>query len=157
IDATPFFVSPGFIEPHIHGCGGTDVMDGSYDALNVVSRIVARHGTTSFLPTTVSSPPEILTSTVQKIGNALQNSFDGARPLGIHLEGPFINTGKRGTHKASHVVAPDLDLFHRWISQSQDSVKLITIAPELDPNQTISTMAEKYGVRVAMGHSNATF
>ena len=157
IDATPFFVTPGFIEPHIHGCGGTDVMDGSHEALNVVSRIVARHGTTSFLPTTVSSPPDILTRTVEKIGNVLQHTFEGAQPLGIHLEGPFINTNRRGTHKATHIVAPDLDLLHRWISQSQGSVKLITIAPELDPDHTISTMAEKYGVRVAMGHSNATF
>lgn len=157
IDASRLLVTPGFIDPHIHGAGGVDVMDGTHESLNAVSRIVARHGTTSFMPTTVSSPPEVLTSTVEKLGELMSKSFDGARPIGIHLEGPFISAAKRGTHKASNVLAPGAALFEKWMSASNNSVRLLTVAPELDGIDPLLLMAKHFGVTVAMGHSNATF
>src|SRR5207244_6426311 len=92
IHASQMLVVPGFIEPHIHGCGGVDVMEGTYDALNVVSRIVARHGTTGFLATTVSSPLPTLTAALERLGGLTSKTFDGAQLLGVHLEGPFINS-----------------------------------------------------------------
>jgi len=157
IDASKLLVTPGFLDPHIHGCGGVDVMQATYDSLNAVSRILVRHGTTSFLPTTVSSPPDFLTNTVEQLGAAMAKSFDGAEPLGIHLEGPFISEAKRGTHKASHVLAPDLDLFENWVRASGNTVRLLTIAPELNGTEPLEIMARHYDVTVAMGHSNATF
>jgi N-acetylglucosamine-6-phosphate deacetylase len=157
IDATRFSVAPGFIEPHIHGCGGVDMMTGTMDSLNVVSRIVARHGTTSFLATTVSSPREVLTTAIQKLGGLMHHAFDGAQPLGIHLEGPFINIARRGTHKAEHVITPDPELLERWVRDSRQTIRLITIAPETDPHQRIAALAAVHQFRVAMGHSNATY
>lgn len=156
VDASHFVVTPGFIDPHIHGCGGVDVMSGTFDSLNTVSRVVARHGTTAFLPTTVSSPPEILTKAVDQLGRSMSASFDGAEPLGIHLEGPFISSEKRGTHKTSNIVSPDPDLLEKWIRSSNSSVRLMTVAPELDGIDKLLTVARKFGVTVAMGHSNAT-
>src|SRR5215510_5142995 len=157
IDASKLLVTPGFIDPHIHGCGGVDVMQATYDSLNAVSRILVRHGTTSFLPTTVSSPPDVLTNTVEQLGAAMTKSFDGAEPIGIHLEGPFISEAKRGTHKASHVLAPDLDLFEKWVRGSGNTVRLLTVAPELNGIEPLEIMARHYDVTLAMGHSNATF
>jgi N-acetylglucosamine-6-phosphate deacetylase len=157
IDASKFVVTPGFIDPHIHGCGGVDVMEGSRESINAVSRILARHGTTSFLPTTVSSPPDVLTLAVERLGASIAGSFDGAEPVGIHLEGPFINAMKRGTHKAPNVLRPDLNLFEEWMRASDNTVRLITIAPELDGSEALSMLAHRFGVTVAMGHSNATF
>ncbi len=156
IDASQLIVTPGFIDPHIHGCGGVDVMDSTWESLNAVSRIVARHGTTTFLPTTVSSPVEILNDVVEKLGKLLSKTFDGARPLGIHLEGPFISSAKRGTHKAANVAAPDAKLLERWIRSSAQSIRLITVAPELDGIDPVLDLARDSGITVGMGHSNAT-
>jgi N-acetylglucosamine-6-phosphate deacetylase len=157
IDASQLLVTPGFIEPHIHGCGGVDVMDGTYESLNAVSRILARHGTASFLATTVSSPPEVLTTALQKLGQLLPRSFDGAQPVGIHLEGPFISVAKRGTHKAANILLPDSDLFAKWIRAANKSLRLITLAPELPRSEELIRFAKDSGVVLAMGHSNATF
>jgi N-acetylglucosamine-6-phosphate deacetylase len=157
VDATSLIVTPGFIEPHIHGCGGVDVMDGTYDTLNVISRIVARHGTTSFLATTVSSPANVLLAALERLASMASKNFDGAQLLGIHLEGPFINRVTRGTHKETNILDPDADLFHTFIMASRSTVRLVTIAPELDGSPAISAMAARFGIRVAMGHSNAAW
>jgi len=157
IDASDFIVAPGFIDPHIHGCGGVDVMDGSFESLNAVSRILVRHGTTAFLPTTVSAPPDLLSSAIEKLGASISRSFDGATPLGIHLEGPFINPAKRGTHRSSNIFPPDTDLLEKWVRSSNYSVRLLTLAPELEGVDRLLIMAQHFGVTVAMGHSDATF
>jgi N-acetylglucosamine-6-phosphate deacetylase len=157
IDASALLVTPGFIDPHVHGCGGVDVMEGTHEALDAVSRLLVRHGTTSFLPTTVSSPSNVLTHALEQLGATLSKSFSGAMPIGIHLEGPFINAVKRGTHQASHIVAPDLNAFELWVRASGNAVRLVTVAPELDGISALLSFAAHLGVTVAMGHSNATF
>ena len=156
VDARQMLVVPGFIEPHIHGAGGVDVMDGTYESLNGVSRILSRHGTTSFLATTVSSPSGVLTSAIEKMGKHTGQQFDGAQLLGIHLEGPFISPAKRGTHRAENVSAPDVNIFRQWIHAANETVKLVTLAPELAGTHELLRIAKASGISVAMGHSNAT-
>ena len=87
----------------------------------------------------------------------MTKSFDGARPLGIHLEGPFISVAKRGTHKATNVAAPDASLLERWIqSSSGNPFGLLTVAPELEGIDAVQMLAKASRITVAMGHSNAT-
>ena len=157
VDASQMLVVPGFIEPHIHGCGGADVMEGTYESLNVMSRTLSKHGTTSFLATTVSSPPDVLTAAIEKLGALIPTSFDGAQPIGIHLEGPFISTAKRGTHRAANVIAPDVGLLEKWIRAANKTLRLVTLAPELPGADELVPLAREQGVSLAMGHSNATF
>jgi N-acetylglucosamine-6-phosphate deacetylase len=157
VDALRLTVVPGFIDPHIHGSGGADVMDATLASMNTISRTLASHGTTSFLPTTVSAPPEILGSTLDRLSPLLQESFEGATPIGIHLEGPFISGQKRGTHREINVRAPDQTLLSDWISRARGNLKLLTMAPELIGATTVAHFARASGVTVAMGHSNASF
>jgi N-acetylglucosamine-6-phosphate deacetylase len=93
---------------------------------------------------------------VEKLGGLMTKSFDGARPLGIHLEGPFISVAKRGTHKATNVAPADAALLDRWIQSSAQSIRLLTIAPELDGIEAVIKTAKASGITVGMGHSNAT-
>ena len=157
IDALLFTVVPGFIDPHIHGSAGFDVMDATSASMNSISRMLASHGTTSFLPTTVSAPPEILGSTLDRLGSLLLETFDGAKPVGVHMEGPFISEQKRGTHRSDNVRTPDPALLAEWIGLAQGTLKLITMAPELDCSLDVARFARASGVTVAMGHSNASF
>ena len=157
VDALRFTVVPGFIDPHIHGSGGADVMDATLASMNTISRTLASHGTTSFLPTTVSAPPEILGSTLDRLSPLLQESFEGAKPIGIHLEGPFISGQKRGTHRENNIRLPDQSLLSDWINRTHGTLKLLTMAPELDGANPVADFARASGVTVAMGHSNASF
>jgi len=157
IDARSFTVVPGFIDPHIHGCAGADVMDASSTSMNTISRTLASHGTTSFLPTTVSASPEILGNALDRLSTLLHESFDGAKPLGIHLEGPFISTQRRGTHRENNVRLPDQTLLSDWITRAHGTLKLLTMAPELDGATAAARFARASSVTVGMGHSNASF
>ena len=156
-DAAQLTVVPGFIEPHIHGCGGFDMMHATPESMGVICKTLARHGTTAFLPTTVSAPADQLSSSVERLAALLHNEFAGARPLGIHLEGPFLSVKMRGTHQAANVVKPDAALLSSWIKLSGKQIKLLTLAPEVEGALTTAKFAQGFGVVVAMGHSDATF
>jgi len=157
IDASRLTVTPGFIDPHIHGCAGADVMEASFASMNTISRALASHGTTSFLPTTVSATSEILGGVMDRMGALLRQPFEFAQPLGIHMEGPFISVDKRGTHRAINVCPPDLSLLSDWIRRSNATLKLMTMAPEVDGAMDVAHLARTAGITVAMGHSNASF
>jgi N-acetylglucosamine-6-phosphate deacetylase len=160
IDLRDGAVVPGFIDPHIHGAHGADIMDASYEALNTVSRFIASSGVTTFLPTTVSSTFERTTAVVEAIGALIATRpFDGAQPVGIHLEGPFINPLKRGAHPAAHIVLPDSEnaaMLRQWVQSSGRNIRLVTFAPELDGAEEIIREGIASGFTLAMGHSNAS-
>ena len=156
-DAAGLTLVPGFIEPHIHGCAGIDVMDATAESMGIIAKTLARYGTTSFLPTTVSAPVDVLSAAVERLGLSIGNTFSGATPLGIHLEGPFLNVEKRGTHQASNVRTPDPQLLSKWIERSQQSIRLITMAPELDASNATADFARHQDIVVAMGHSDASY
>ena len=157
ISAPDLTAVPGFIEPHIHGCGGADVMDATDASIATISRMLPRHGTTSFLPTTISMPIPKLDAAIERLGKILRNKFDGATPLGLHLEGPFISAGRRGTHDAAYVCLPDQKVLFEWITSSKGMLKLLTMAPELPGSPEVAEAARKAGLTVAMGHSDASF
>ena len=157
IDARGRIVTPGFIDVHVHGGGGSDVMDGSYDALNETSTFEARHGTTGFLPTPFTDSQERLLASVKAIETAMKRGTSGGEILGIHLEGPYINIERKGGQPPEYIRKPDLEELRLLLEASNNNVKMITLAPEVNGGSEFVRRIIQYGVVASIGHSNATY
>ena len=123
---------------------------------------LARHGVTSYLPTTVTASMERILGAVDRLGNLISaqdtdHAHIGARPLGIHLEGPFISPAKCGVHPTEYLIDPTIELFERILDASGGTLKMMTIAPELAGAAEVILHARERGVFTSIGHSNATF
>jgi len=155
IDAKGNYVSPGFIDVHVHGAMGYDTMDADLEGLKIIGKKVLENGVTSYLPTTMTMSDEEIHKafdTVRKFMN--DKDYIGAEPLGIHVEGPFINVLKKGAQNEKYIQKPNLDL----IKDYMDIIKIITYAPEMDEDNRFLKEINKYkDVNLSMGHSNATF
>lgn len=154
IDANGAYVSAGFIDLHIHGSGGADVMDATPEALETLSVTLLQTGTTSFLATT-------MTMSDKAIDRALQNvqlhagKVTGAKVLGIHLEGPFINASKHGAQDKAYVQISNLSLIENYIQE----IKMITLAPEIEGGEHfVKLLTKEYPhIILSIGHSNASY
>lgn len=154
IDAKNNYVSPGFIDLHIHGSGGFDTMDATFDAINNISKSITKTGVTSFLPTTMTMSRQSIIKALENIRNAMNINIDGAKILGAHMEGPFISKEKKGAHNEKYIMKPNYDFIKPYL----DILKIITIAPEEDKNLRFIKEMKKYkNVRISIGHTNATF
>ena len=149
-------LAPGFIDVHIHGALGRDVMEGTAEALEAISGFLAAHGTTSFLATTVTASPIATLQAVEALGRQVDRPLPGARMLGLHLEGPFINPEKRGAHSAEHIRRPSTLILEQLLARSGNRIKLITLAPEVEGGLDLIRFARSRAVVVSLGHSNAT-
>ncbi len=148
------YILPGFIDLHVHGGGGRDVMEGG-DAVQVLSRLHARHGTTSLLATTMTAPLEELEVALRAIADACGSRQPGqARVLGVHLEGPYINPGKLG---AQPDFAIEASLEQVDYLNSLAPLKLITIAPEVDGHLKLVCKLAHRGMKVQIGHTTGSY
>ena len=152
---------PGFIDVHIHGAGGHDVMEGNAEALRAVAETVAGHGTTSFVATTVTASPDDTIRSVKGIAHyiAAQHETEDARAevLGIHFEGPFISSARRGVHPSEWLKLPTAELLDQFLQAAAGNALILTIAPELGGALPCIDAARKAGMVVAMGHTDATY
>jgi N-acetylglucosamine-6-phosphate deacetylase len=159
IDFGDAVLVPGFMDIHIHGGAGHDVMEGDAAALAAVEKSIARHGVTSYCPTTVTAPLDTTLTSLEKLGRAVKENGRErtvrARPVGLHLEGPFISPAKCGVHPVRDIAAPSLQLFERFWAASQGTIRVMTIAPELPNAAELIREATTRGVRASLGHSNA--
>ena len=149
-------ILPGFVDLQVNGAFGIDVASES-SRLPELSRALLSTGTTSYLPTVISSPEGIYEEAMPMIGAGAfpGGTTSGAEVLGVHLEGPFINLDKRGAHAAAHVVRPDTELLGRLLDLGP--VRMITLAPELEGAERLMALAANRGVVVSAGHSDVTF
>ena len=126
---------PGFVDVHIHGAGGHDVMEGTIEALAVVTKTVARHGTTSIVATTVTASADDICRSSEGIAKYIATQHDSNEPraevLGIHFEGPFLSELRRGVHPAEWLRLPSMELLERFIAAAGGNARIITLAPEL--------------------------
>ena len=151
-----------FFDIHTHGGASHDVMEATPKALNTVSSFMATHGVGHYLPTTVTAPIDKTLSSLEGIARAIDlaatTDWDArlARPVGIHLEGPFISHSKRGVHPAADILALDIALFDRFQQAAGGHIRLITIAPEVPGALDLIHHCTAEGVRVSIGHTNAS-
>jgi N-acetylglucosamine-6-phosphate deacetylase len=150
-------LAPAFFDVHIHGAAGHDVMEATPEALERMGKFLASRGTGSFLATTVTAPLEATLRAVSGLAKLIEKpAREGmARPVGIHLEGPFLSHAKRGVQPAEHLLAPDTGVFDRLYEAAGGHVRLMTLAPELPGAVELTAHATKRGVRVSVGHSDA--
>lgn len=155
--------APGFVDVHIHGAGGHDVMEGAPEALAAVAETVARRGTTSFVATTVTASPEETCRSAEGIARyiARQKERRGkdawAEILGIHFEGPFISPARRGVHPPEWLRLPSAELLEKFLGAAGGMGRMLTLAPELPGAAPCIEAARKAGMTVALGHTDATY
>ena len=150
---------PGFIDTHIHGLGANVMPDFSGvgdDPLHEMSRILARHGVTTFFPTIVSLPRETMIAQVDAMCGSIQSGYRYAEPQALHLEGPFINPQKRGDQIASNISPVDLGFARELFEAGRGRIKVMTFAPEMPNAIKLVELMLEHGVIPSMGHSLAT-
>ncbi|MCA0970912.1 N-acetylglucosamine-6-phosphate deacetylase [Halobacillus litoralis] len=154
IDGGGHTLLPGFIDVHIHGAAGHDVMDATTEALDGMTAKLPEEGTTSFLATTMTQSPENISKAVRNVG--AYEASGGAEVLGIHLEGPFISSGKAGAQPTAHILPPSVEMFETWQNESRDRIKLVTLAPETEGALDFIEKISRTGVVCSLGHSEAS-
>lgn len=156
LDYTGQWIGPGLVDTHIHGFKNHDIMDTDVDGLNIISEGLLSCGVTSFLPTTLTSTTEKLNEVVEMIGDHY-TEVKGAKIKGIFLEGPFFTEKHKGAQNPKYFGDPSIDKLKTWQELSKDTIKKIAIAPEREGVSEFIEYAVKDKVKVALGHSDATY
>jgi N-acetylglucosamine-6-phosphate deacetylase len=164
IDFRDCTLAPGYIDLHIHGSAGYDVMDDTAEALPAIEQLITRHGVVSYYPTTITAPIDSLLRALERLAGAIMKREQAgaqqiarARPVGIHLEGPFLSHARRGVHPPENLLKPTLAAFERLWQAAHGRIRMMTIAPELDGANEVICEASRRGVFVSLGHSDADF
>jgi len=161
VDFGDAVLAPGLIDIHIHGGAGHDVMEGSDESLAAIERLMTTHGVTSYCPTTVTAPIDATLRSLDALGKAVETASGSddtgsrARPLGVHLEGPFLSHAKRGVHPPTLLQPASRDLFERMWQAAGGRVSVMTVAPEIEGAIDLMAEASRLGVCVSLGHSDA--
>ena len=156
LDAEGRILAAGYIDLHIQGAGGADVLDGTSSAIRTISSTCARFGVTGFLATTVYRPDgdnEHLSTVAKEVDEDL----GGAKLLGIHLEGPFISPARRGMIQPASICPPDQAVLDRILDATRGKLRMMTIAPEIEGNSEIVRRLVESHVTASFGHSDATY
>jgi N-acetylglucosamine-6-phosphate deacetylase len=155
IDAEGLLVAPGYIDVHVHGSAGCDTMDATREAIETMAGFFATRGVTSFCPTTLTAGAREIMASVRAVYDCQQSPVQGAQPLGVHLEGPYIDVAKKGAQPEEHIrpasMAECEELF------SLGNIKLVTFAPEIEENRELIEFARSRGAAAVTGHSSATY
>jgi len=156
LDLKGFIIAPGFVDIHIHGCAGFDTCDATPEAIYAIAGQLAAKGITSFCPTTMTIAPEDIEKTLLNVKSCMENPPEGARILGVNMEGPYISVKRKGGQKADFVKSCDFKEFKRYFELSGGIIKIVDIAPECDGADEFIEGAKKL-CRVSIAHTEADF
>jgi len=150
------WIAPGFVDTHIHGIAGHDVMDNNQEGLLAISKELVKSGVTSFLPTTLTADKNLLAEAAAMIGRHYKET-KGAKIQGIFFEGPFFTERYKGAQNPKYFMNPDIEMFIQWQRLSGGLIKKIAIAPEREGAAAFTKKLTEMGVTVALGHSAASY
>ena len=154
LDAHGQWIVPGFIDVHVHGGDGNDTMDATPTAIQAMGRFFARHGVTSYFPTTMSAPADAIARAISNVASCPQPQ-DGAQHLGVHVEGPYLSKDFPGAQLPDVLRLPDPSEYQYWFES--EVVRLITVAPELPGALGLIDEGVRQGIEFAIGHSGASY
>lgn len=157
INARGEYVSPGFIDLHVHGGGGSDFMDGDVQSFLTVAATHARFGTTSLMPTTLTSKKKDLITTFENYKKAISLNKSGAQFIGLHLEGPYFAMEQRGAQDPRYIRDPDPEEYNELLSSFGHLIRRWTAAPELPGAIEFVRQLKKYGILASIGHTDAVY
>ena len=162
VDFGDAVLAPGFVDIHLHGGAGLDLMRALPSELPHLGHFLTTHGVTGYFPTTVAAPLDATCATLGRLADAIEAADSlknadpaQARPLGIHLEGPFLSHKRRGVHPPENLVSPTIEIFERLWQAARGHVRVMTIAPELPGAMEVIAEAAGRNVCVSIGHSDA--
>lgn len=148
---------PGFIDIHVHGGGGQSLTAAQPDQLLAYAGWAPRHGVTAFLAGTIGASAAAIERSLRRGAAFAAAGAPGARLLGFHLEGPFLNPRRRGAFSPEWLLPPDIRAFSRFAQAADGRLRLVTLAPELDGAEPVLREAGQTGVRVSLGHTDASY
>jgi N-acetylglucosamine-6-phosphate deacetylase len=158
VDYADCVLTPGLVDLHIHGSAGHDVMQSDEAGLCRMEEFLAQRGITSYYPTTVAAPLDVTLRSLEWMAKTIESSqadSGRAQALGIHLEGPFLSHLRRGVHLPENLLPPSVEIFDKLWQAARGHVRVMTIAPELVGAVKLIAEANKRGVCVSIGHSDA--
>ena len=152
-----YTVVPGFVDVHIHGCAGADTCDGTRESLETMARFLLSHGVTSFCPTTMTTGRDVMEQALLAAKDVMEHPVEeGARVVGVNMEGPFISKERKGAQKEEDILAPDLELFRHFWEISGGIIRLVDIAPEQPGGLEFAREASKL-CTVSIAHTTADY
>lgn len=162
LDVRPLTLAPGFVDVHIHGAGGHDAMEARVEALQAICSMAARHGTTALLATVMTAPPEQIVRSLSVAAAQTRTPWPAeAEPIaaivGAHLEGPFISAARAGVHPPEWIVAPSIGRLQQFLDAAGGTLRLLTLAPELEGALEVIEWGRRAGLILSLGHTDATY
>ena len=156
IDFGDLRIVPGFIDVHCHGAYGFDTNYADPEGLRNWTKNIVHEGVTGLLATTLTQSKDVLLKAVANVRNVMDTGYEGAEILGIHFEGPYLDMKYKGAQPPEAIVAPSVEEFQEYQAACDGRIRLITLAPEHDPDFALTRYASSHGIVVSMGHSRAT-
>ena len=157
IDYNNYRLVPGFIDIHCHGAYGFDTNYANRDGLINWIKKIPSEGVTGFLPTTITNSEEVLSKALNNVSNVYKENIKGAQILGVHFEGPFLDTTYKGAQPIQYIIKPDIDMFERLNKISNNLIKIVTLAPEHDEDFKFTHYLREHNIVPSIGHSSANY
>ncbi|EDS77000.1 N-acetylglucosamine-6-phosphate deacetylase [Clostridium botulinum C str. Eklund] len=157
VDLSKYTLIPGLIDMHFHGSIGYDTMDSSYEAINEISKYLAKTGVTSFLPTTITAPMKKIENAVANVADSMEKGVEGAEILGTYLEGPYLTPEHNGAHPVELMRELDIEELKNILKVSKNTIRVVTMAPEKEGAKESIEFLRSQGVKISLGHTNATY